>query len=153
MIRSSGGSVTPATVDAVARGVTRFPRLVERLGTPGPTLRDVLAHTVPYTGHTTEGRRVVVDVRRGAVVHVRVGVRHYRCETFGDIGPVVVARAGRAQIGASGRFVFRAGRDVERLTVSGVLRGRRVRGTVRLTGTIATGERCRSARLRFVAER
>jgi hypothetical protein len=146
------GSMAP-TVDARGRAVTRFPPAVERLPTGGPTLCDVLADAVPYTGHTTEGRRVVIEVRGESVVHVRVGIRRYRCETFGDIGPVVVSRAGRARIAAGGRFTFGAGEDAERLTVAGrALRGR-IRGTVRVRGTIATGEVCSSSRLRFTAAR
>ncbi|HEX6618220.1 MAG TPA: hypothetical protein VF024_01105 [Solirubrobacteraceae bacterium] len=114
----------------------------------------MLADAVPYTGHTIEGRRVVLQVRGRAVVHVRVGVRHYRCETFDDIGPVVVARSGRAPGGRDGRFRFSAGEPAQRLLVSGrVARSGVVRGTVRLTGTIATGQRCASASLRYVARR
>jgi hypothetical protein len=114
----------------------------------------VIADAVPYAGHTSEGRRVVVEVRGRTVVHVRAGVRRYRCETFGDIGPVVVARAGRARISAAGRFTFRAGARVERIVVAGRLRrGGVIRGTLRLTGTIATGQRCASALLRFTARR
>jgi hypothetical protein len=114
----------------------------------------MLADAVPYTGHTIEGRRVVLQVRGRVVVHVRVGVRHYRCETFDDIGPVVVARAGRARVAGDGRFRFSAGEPAQRLVVSGRLaRGGAMRGTVRLTGTIATGQRCASATLSFRATR
>ena len=114
----------------------------------------MLADAVPYTGHTIEGRRVVLQVRGRVVVHVRVGVRRYRCETFDDIGPVVVARAGHAAVGRDGRFRFSAGEPAQRLVVAGRLaRGGVVRGTVRVTGTIATGQRCASATLRFVARR
>jgi hypothetical protein len=114
----------------------------------------MLADAVPYTGHTIEGRRVVLEVRGRAVVHVRVGVRHYRCETFDDIGPVVVARAGHARVGRDGRFRFSAGEPAQRLVVSGRMgSGGVVRGTVRLTGTIATGQRCASASLRYTARR
>lgn len=115
----------------------------------------VLADAVPYTGHTTEHRRVVVDVAGRSVVAVRVGVLRYRCETFGEIGPLVVSEKGRARIGADGRFVFRAGETAERVTVRGVLRRRthRITGTVRVAGSIATGQRCASATLRFTAAR
>jgi hypothetical protein len=149
------GSMTPPTVDARARPVTRFPPAVERVHTAGPTLCGVLADAVPYTGHTTEGRRVVVEVRGRAVVHVRVGIRRYRCETFGDIGPVIVSRAGRARISARGKFTFKAGEEAERLTVSGRVSSSRarIRGTLRVRGSIATGEACASGTLRFTVTR
>jgi hypothetical protein len=114
----------------------------------------MLADAVPYTGHTIEGRRVVLQVQGRVVVHVRVGVRRYRCETFDDVGPVIVAEAGRAAIGGDGRFRFAAGEPAQRLVVDGRLtKGGRVRGTVRVTGTIATGQRCASATLRYAARR
>jgi hypothetical protein len=113
------------------------------------------AATIAYTGHTTEHRRIVVDVAGRSVVAVRLGVLRYRCETFGDIGPVLVHEAGRARIGADGRFTFRAGEEARRVTVRGVVRRRshRVTGTVRVVGSIATGQRCASATVRFVAVR
>jgi hypothetical protein len=113
----------------------------------------MLADAVPYTGHTTEGRRVVLEVRGRAVVHVRVGVRRYRCETFDDVGPVVVARAVHARVGRDGRFRFTAGPPSERLVVAARLARGTLRGTVRLVGSIATGQRCASATLRFAATR
>jgi hypothetical protein len=115
----------------------------------------VLADAVPYTGHTTEHRRVVVDVRGRSVVGVRVGIARYPCETFGDIGPLVAREKGHARIGPDGRFTFRAGEEAQRLTVRGVLRRKthRITGTLRLAGTIATGQRCASATLRFTATR
>ena len=114
----------------------------------------MLADAVPYMGHTIEGRRIVVQVRGRVVVHVRVGLRRYRCETFDDLGPVVVAESGRARIGRDGRFRFAAGDPAQRLVVHGRLGAAgRVRGTVRVTGTIATGQRCASATLRYVATR
>jgi hypothetical protein len=113
----------------------------------------MLADAVPYTGHTTEGRRVVLEVRGRAVVHVRVGVRRYRCETFDDVGPVVVGRTVHARVGGDGRFRFTAGPPSERLVVAGRLARGMARGTVRLVGSIATGQRCASATLRFAATR
>jgi len=107
------------------------------------------AAPVTYTGRTAEERRVVVEVRGRVVVRVRFGLRHYRCVTFGDLGPVVVSEAGRATTGRDGRFVFRAGVPAQRMTVSGRLRAGRVSGHLRVTGTIATGQRCASALVRF----
>jgi hypothetical protein len=113
----------------------------------------VLADTVPYTGHTTEDRRIVVDVRGRAVVGVRAGIARYPCATFGDVGPLVVRETGHAAIGRDGRFRFTAGEAAQRLTVTGTLRraARRITGSVRVAGSIATGQRCASATLRFTA--
>jgi hypothetical protein len=113
----------------------------------------VFADAVPYTGHTTEDRRIVVDVRGRAVVAVRAGIGRYRCDTFGDVGPLVVRATGRAAIGRDGRFRFTAGEPAQRITVAGTLRRatRRITGTVRVHGSIATGQRCASATLRFSA--
>ncbi len=115
----------------------------------------VLADAVPYTGHTTEHRRIVLDVSGRSVVAVRVGLSRYRCDTFGDVGPLVVRETAQARIRTDGRFTFRAGEEARRVTVHGILRRatRRITGTVRVTGTIATGQRCASATLRFTATR
>jgi hypothetical protein len=115
----------------------------------------VLADAVPYTGHTTEHRRIVVEVRGREVVGVRAGIGRYPCETFGDVGPLVVREAGHARIGRDGRFRFVAGEVARRVTVTGTLRRAtsRITGTIRLRGSIATGQRCASATLRFTAVR
>jgi hypothetical protein len=86
-------------------------------------------------------------------VGVRAGIGRYPCVTFGDVGPVVVRESGRARIDRDGRFTFRAGEVAQRITVTGVLRSRthRIAGTVRLHGTIATGQACASATLRYRA--
>ncbi|MEA2304296.1 MAG: hypothetical protein QOH43_1576 [Solirubrobacteraceae bacterium] len=104
-------------------------------------------------GRTAEGRRVVLEVRSGAVRTVRVGVLRYGCGRFGDVGPVVVAVRGVAPVGRDGRFHLRAGPAAERLAFDGRLGrgGRAVAGSLRLTGTIATGEPCSSARISFRA--
>ncbi len=115
----------------------------------------MLADVVPYVGHTTEHRRIVIDVRGRAVVGVRVGVTRYPCADFGDIGPLILRESGRATIGRDGRFRFAAGEPAQRVTITGVLRRRtrRITGTVRVRGSIATGQRCATAALRFVVER
>jgi hypothetical protein len=115
----------------------------------------VLADAVPYTGQTIEHRRIVVEVRGRMVVGARVGIVRYPCADFGDIGPVTVREAGRAAIGRDGRFRFTAGEPAQRITISGVLRRRthRISGTVRVRGSIATGQRCASGTLRFSAVR
>ncbi|MET0604472.1 MAG: hypothetical protein ABW167_20980 [Baekduia sp.] len=115
----------------------------------------MLADAVPYVGQTTEHRRIVVDVRGRAVIGVRVGIRRYPCADFGDVGPLTVRETGRAAIGRDGRFRFAAGEPAQRVTITGVLRRRthRIAGTVRVHGSIATGQRCASAKLRFSAAR
>jgi hypothetical protein len=115
----------------------------------------VLADAIPYVGRTTEHRRVVIDVRGRDVVGVRAGITRYSCATFGDVGPLVVRETGRARVGAGGRFAFTAGEPAQRVTVTGVVRrhARRVTGTLRVRGSIATGQRCASATLRFSAAR
>jgi hypothetical protein len=113
----------------------------------------VLADAVPYAGHTTEGRQIVLQVRGRAVVELRLRVSKYPCATFGDIGPLVVREAGRAAIARDGRFRFVAGEPAQRVTLTGRLRAGRVSGTVAVRGTIATGQRCASATLRYTARR
>jgi hypothetical protein len=115
------------------------------------------APPVSYTGRTAEDRRIVVEVRKGAVVSVRAGITKYPCATFGDVGPLVVHESGNAPIARDGRFWFSAGESAQRITVSGVLGKlraggrRRMAGTVRVHGSIATGQKCASATLRFTA--
>jgi hypothetical protein len=110
---------------------------------------------VQYAGHTAEDRRIVVDVRGRQVVGIRATVVRYPCVTFGDVGPIAVREAGRARIGRDGRFTFRAGEPAQRVTVTGVLRRRTrtIAGTVKLSGSIATGQKCASATLRYRAAR
>jgi hypothetical protein len=116
---------------------------------------DVLADSVPYSGQTSEHRRVVIEVRGRAVVGVRAGITRYPCADFGDTGGFVVRGSGRATIGRDGRFRFSAGEPAQRITVSGVRRTRthRITGTLRVVGSIATGQKCASGTLRFTATR
>lgn len=113
----------------------------------------MLADAVPYTGHTTEQRRVVLDVRGRAIVAVRAGIGSYPCDTFGDVGPLVVRERATARVGRDGRFRFTTGEIARRVTVRGVLRRRTgtIAGTLRVHGSIATGQKCASATLRFTA--
>jgi hypothetical protein len=100
---------------------------------------------------SAEGRRVVLEVREGRVVGVRAGLQRYRCETFGEIGPLVVNLRGRARVGRDGRFAFVAGVPAQTLRVAGRFspHGRAVTGSVRVAGTIATGQRCSSRTVSF----
>jgi hypothetical protein len=118
------------------------------------TLQRVLADAVPYTGHTIEGRRVTLQVRGRTVVAVTATVARYPCETFGDVGPLHVRETGRAAIGRDGTFRLTAGEPAQRVTLTGRLRrAGTVAGTLRVHGTIATGQRCASATLRYTAHR
>jgi hypothetical protein len=119
-------------------------------------LADAAATTaVVYAGRTAEDRRIRVDVRGGEVVRVRTTIGRYPCVTFGDVGPIAVQEAARARIGADGRFTLRAGEPAQRVTLTGVRRRRTatISGTVRLSGSIATGQKCASATLRYRASR
>ena len=109
------------------------------------------AHTVSYTGRTSEDRRIVVAVRDRVVVRVSARIGRYECATFGDVGPIAVDERVHARVGRDGRFRFTVGQVAQRLTVTGVLRARTIGGTVRLRGSIATGQRCASATLRYRA--
>jgi hypothetical protein len=114
----------------------------------------VFADAVPYTGQTIEGRRVVLEVRGRAVVAVRASVRKYECDTFGEIGPLRVSERGRAPIARDGRFRLVAGEPAQRVTVTGrVRRGGAIHGTLRVRGTIATGQRCASLTLHYDVHR
>ena len=90
-------------------------------------------------------------MRGRAVIGARVSITRYPCADFGDVGPVIVRERGRAAIGRDGRFRFVAGELAQRVTIIGVLRRRtrRITGTVRVLGSIATGQRCASATLRL----
>jgi hypothetical protein len=120
-----------------------------------PMLADAAPPLVSYSGRTAEERRIVVDVRGRAVVAVRAGIGRYPCAAFGDVGPLVVREAGHARIGSDGRFTFTAGEIAQRIAVTGVLRRRThtIAGTIRVRGSIATGQRCASATLRYTVTR
>jgi hypothetical protein len=117
-----------------------------------PVLADA-APTVSYTGRTSEDQRMVLAVRDRVVVRVSTRIGRYRCATFGDVGPIAVAERVHARVGRDGRFRFTVGETAQRLTVTGVLRRatHAVAGTVRLRGSIATGQACASATLRYRA--
>ena len=112
----------------------------------------VLAGALAFTGQTDEGERVQVTVSRSGVVTRVVGsVRAYECDDFGDVGPARFDVRPRARVDGRGRFSFVAGDRAERVGVAGRVRaGGRLTGRVRMSGTIATGQRCASPMLRFV---
>lgn len=113
-----------------------------------------------YKGTTTTDhqpvRIVVVD---GRVQTAFATVRRYRCERFGDVGPVAVAAMPNAAISAR-RFSFDGGRTPSYLKMHGTFSARTtgpkrntVTGSLRAYGTIATGQACTSPTRAFTLRR
>ena len=105
-----------------------------------------------YAAHTDEGRRLTITVRGARVTRVRTSVVRYECDLFGDVGPVsvrVAPDARDARVDRRGRFSFVTGTPDQRVGVAGTLKHGRATGRIRVSGTIATGERCASPTLRF----
>jgi hypothetical protein len=105
-----------------------------------------------YAGRTDEGRRVAVATSGRRVTRVVGTVVDYECERFGRIGPLRVSVRARARPDRRGRFSFVAGERAERVGVAGTFQANgTITGRVRVSGTIATGERCVSPIVRFRA--
>jgi hypothetical protein len=105
-----------------------------------------------YAGRTDEGRRIVVETTGASTVTlVHAAIASYECERFGDVGPLRIHARARARVTRTGRFSLTYRDGVERTTVRGTLTPKKATGTLRVTGTIATGERCASKPLRFRA--
>jgi hypothetical protein len=104
-----------------------------------------------YAGRTDEGRRIVIELNDDRVVLVHAAVDFYDCETFGEVGPIRVHKHAGARVDSKGRFAFTAGDRAESVVVKGTIAGGRATGTLRVAGTIATGQQCRSHTLRFSA--
>jgi hypothetical protein len=104
-----------------------------------------------YRGRTEEGRPLKVFASPGMVDHVKGSVREYECAEFGDVGPVRFDIPTFLPIDRRGRFSFVAGERSERVGVAGYVRrgGAVVTGRLRMSGTIATGQRCASPIIRF----
>ena len=104
-----------------------------------------------YRGRTEEDLPLRLAASARAVERVKGSVRAYECAAFGDVGPVRFDVAADAPIDRHGRFSFVAGDRSERIGVAGrVSRGGAViTGRVRVSGTIATGQRCASPVIRF----
>ena len=112
-----------------------------------------LAAALAFAGRTDEGRPLRVTVDGARVTRVKGSVVNYECEQFGDIGPVRFDVHVRERVDSRGRFSFVTGDRVERVGVSGHVRGTTITGRVRMAGTIATGSRCASPVIRFRARR
>jgi hypothetical protein len=108
-----------------------------------------IAAALVLGGRTEEGQPLRVTVERGRVTRVKGSVRAYECDTFGDVGPVPFDVRVRARVDRSGRFSFVTGDRNERVGVAGTLRGASATGRIRMSGTIATGQRCQSPVVRF----
>jgi hypothetical protein len=104
-----------------------------------------------YRGRDPDGHRISVVVRDQHVARLTVAISTYRCALFGEIGPLVVTIAPVAPIAAAtGYAQFTRGPLSERLSARVWLTADGgASAIVRLRGTIATGDRCRSGALRF----
>jgi hypothetical protein len=107
-----------------------------------------------YAGRTSEGGKLTVVVEGGRVARVKATVRVYVCDPEGDLGPIRVTVRPDAPLTPRRTFAFTAGPPSERLTVGGRLAGvRGMHGTLRLRGTIGTGDPCSSPPIAFTARR
>ena len=106
-------------------------------------------------GTTNERRPVRLWIRGGTIVRVRIDIGRYVCDPEGDIGPLLIDDRPYVAIHASRRFVLSIGPGSQRLQIDGRLSAdrRRAGGSARLTGTIGTGDPCRSPRISFRAAR
>jgi hypothetical protein len=104
-----------------------------------------------YGGRTDEGRRIVVEVERGRVVLVHAAIDSYVCATFGEVGPLRVHARANARVDGKGRFSLRVGERAETVIASGTVTARNASGSLRVRGTIATGQKCQSHTLHFSA--
>jgi hypothetical protein len=85
------------------------------------------------------------------VVLVHAAVVAYECDVFGDVGPLRVHARVSARVDSRGRFAVESGDRAETVILRGTLTARRATGTLRVSGTIATGRRCESQTVRFTA--
>lgn len=105
-----------------------------------------------YSGATDEGSRIDVALDGNHVTRVSTTVADYECARFGQIGPLRIKTTEAARINSRGRFAFVTGDRAERIGIAGrVRRTGVVTGRIRVSGTIATGERCVSNTVRFAA--
>lgn len=118
---------------------------------PPPPAHAAVAPLVALRGRTSEGAAMTLTLRSARIVRVRVTLRRYVCDPEGDLAPVSVTGSPGARVGRAGAFGFTVGPASERLRVDGRLgTGRTVaRGSMRLRGTIGTGDRCASRRVSF----
>ena len=100
-----------------------------------------------------EHQPITLTVRGATIARIRTSARRYACPAFGDIGPLPLDLRPAIPIGADGRFHAVTGPVSERTTVSGRRTHRdgrtTITGTLRVAGTIGTGDPCASRTLRF----
>jgi hypothetical protein len=106
-----------------------------------------------YVGRTDEGRRIVVQTNGSGVELVHAGVDDYDCLQFGQIGPIRVhERPAKAGVNRStGKASFSIGPSAQRLSFNGTFTSTKLTGTIRVRGSIATGQSCSSRTLKFSA--
>src|SRR5215207_9439423 len=104
---------------------------------------------VVYAGPTAEALPARIEVRAGRVVRLTATVGHFRCEDFGDLGPLRVDVRPRARVGRDRAVAFTAGPPSERVTLRAVAGRRRAAGRLRVEGSIAIGQRCTSGWVRL----
>ncbi len=104
-----------------------------------------------YVGRTEEGRRIVVETRANKVTLVHATIDDYECEMFGAVGPIRVHEKPRERVARDGKVNTTTGDRTGRVTLKAKFTPARVSGTLRVRGTIATGQPCSSRTLRFSA--
>ena len=110
----------------------------------------IAAAAMLIPAHTEERRRITIRVAGNRVTRVRGTVNNYECDEFGNVGPIRFDVRVRARVDRRGRFSFVTGDSAQRTGIAGYVRGpRKGRGRVRISGTIATGQRCASKIVRF----
>jgi len=106
-----------------------------------------------YRGAAQGAPSIVARVQGRRVAAFSVTVRNYRCELGGDVGPLTARVEPAAAVGAGGRVAFMSGERAERVRVDARISRGVMRGRLRVLGTIATGQPCRSARVTFAVRR
>src|SRR3954469_9687686 len=141
----------PPTTTTSNSSRSRAARAVARVSMPSGfwQARPTVPVTIVFAGPTAQHHPLRLEARGGRVVRVVVTGRRYACGVFGDPGPLRVVRRVSARVAADGSFRLTAGPPSERLTVRGVAGRRRATGSLRVLGTIATGEPCASGWVRF----
>ncbi|CAB4922261.1 unannotated protein [freshwater metagenome] len=108
-----------------------------------------------YRGRTAEGLPITLRISGQRVTLVRLDIGRYVCVPEGDIGPLAAEPTTSGRVLTRGIFGFSTGPASQRVRIDGQLaRDRRtIRGSLRMTGAIGTGDPCSSRRLRFSAVR
>lgn len=102
-------------------------------------------------GRTSQGAPMRIAVRGSRIVAIHLTLLRYVCDPEGDIAPLAVDRMLDVDPGADRVFGLTLGPPSERLRIDGrrSADGRQLRGSLRVRGTIGTGDPCRSSRITF----